>query len=46
LFIAPGVTGLYPIGTMFVGADARYTIIPDVDDGNALGLFLTAGASF
>jgi hypothetical protein len=43
IYFAPGVTGLYPIGSMFVGADARFTI---VSSNNALGLFLTAGTTF
>jgi hypothetical protein len=34
------------LGSLFVGVDLRYTVILDVDDGNAFGAFATAGLSF
>lgn len=39
----PGATLIYPIGSAFVGADARFLI---VEDSNALGLFATGGLQF
>ncbi len=39
----PGVTALYPLGSAFVGADARYFITTAY---NALTLSLTGGVSF
>lgn len=39
----PGATVLYPIGSAFVGADARYLI---VEDFNAFSLFATGGVQF
>jgi hypothetical protein len=42
----PGATALFGLGSFFVGADLRYTVLLDVDDGNAFGAFATAGLSF
>lgn len=39
----PGATVLYPIGSAFVGGDARFLI---VDDFNAFSLFATGGLQF
>jgi len=39
----PGATVLYPLGSAFVGADARFLI---VDNFNALSLFATGGLQF
>ncbi len=42
----PGVTGLVGLGSIFVGADLRYVLVVDVEDGNAFSAFATAGMSF
>jgi hypothetical protein len=42
----PGVTGLVGLGSIFVGADLRYVLLVDVDDGNAFSAFATGGMSF
>jgi len=42
----PGATALFNLGSLFVGADLRYTVVLDVDDGNAFGAFATAGLGF
>jgi hypothetical protein len=42
----PGVTGLVGVGSLFVGADLRYVLLVDVEDGNAFSVFGTAGLSF
>jgi hypothetical protein len=45
----PGVTVMYPLGSAFVGADARYVIVmggDEVKDANALAAYLTVGAKF
>ena len=42
----PGVTGLVGVGSLFVGADLRYVLLVDVEDGNAFSAFATAGLSF
>jgi len=42
----PGVTALFPVGSLFVGADLRYVLLPDATDGNAFSAFLTAGLTF
>jgi hypothetical protein len=42
----PGATGLFNLGSWFVGVDLRYTVLLDVDDGNAFGAFATAGLGF
>ena len=42
----PGVTGLVGVGSLFVGADIRYVLLVDVDDGNAFSAFATVGMSF
>jgi hypothetical protein len=42
----PGVTGLVGVGSIFVGADLRYVLLVDVEDGNAFSAFATAGMSF
>jgi hypothetical protein len=42
----PGATALFGLGSFFVGADLRYTVVLDVDDFNAFGAFATAGLSF
>ncbi len=42
----PGVTGLVGIGNIFVGADLRYVLLVDVEDGNAFSAFATGGMSF
>jgi hypothetical protein len=39
----PGATLIYPIGSAFVGADARYLI---VSESNAFSLFATGGMMF
>jgi hypothetical protein len=39
----PGATLIYPIGSAFVGGDARFLI---VEDSNAFGLFATGGLQF
>jgi Outer membrane protein beta-barrel domain len=39
----PGVSALYPIGSAFVGADARFLIVSDF---NAFSLFATGGYQF
>ena len=39
----PGASVLYPLGSAFVGADARYLI---VEDFNAFSLFATGGVQF
>jgi hypothetical protein len=39
----PGATVLYPIGSAFIGADARFLI---VDEFNAFSLFATGGVHF
>jgi len=39
----PGASVLYPLGSAFVGADARYLI---VEDYNAFSLFATGGVQF
>jgi len=43
----PGVTGLFPIGSLFVGADLRVVVPIDAGDKTtAFAGFLTAGMSF
>jgi hypothetical protein len=44
--IWPGAVALFPIGNLFVGADARYVLIIDADDSNAFSLFATLGMTF
>lgn len=39
----PGASVLYPVGSAFLGADARYLI---VEDFNAFSLFATGGVQF
>jgi hypothetical protein len=39
----PGATVLYPLGSWFIGADARFLI---VDDFNAFSMFATGGVQF
>lgn len=39
----PGATLLYPIGNFFVGGDARFLIVSEM---NAFSLFATAGLQF
>jgi outer membrane protein with beta-barrel domain len=39
----PGATVLYPLGSAFIGADARFLI---VEDSNAFSLFATGGVQF
>jgi len=43
LGIWPGATLLYPLGSAFIGADARFLIVSDY---NALSLFATGGVQF
>lgn len=42
----PGAVALFPIGNLFVGADARYVLIVDASDANAFSLFATLGMNF
>ncbi|HMJ53843.1 MAG TPA: outer membrane beta-barrel protein [Polyangiaceae bacterium] len=42
----PGVTGLIGLGGLFVGADVRYVLLVDVEDGNAFSAFATVGMGF
>jgi hypothetical protein len=42
----PGVTGLVGLGSVFVGADLRYVLLVDVEDGNAFSAFATVGMGF
>jgi hypothetical protein len=44
--IWPGAVALLPLGSLFVGADARYVVIFDADDSNAFSLFATLGMTF
>jgi hypothetical protein len=39
----PGATLLYPIGSAFIGADARFLVVSDF---NAFSLFATGGLQF
>jgi hypothetical protein len=42
----PGAVALFPIGNLFVGADARYVLLVDASDANAFSLFATLGMTF
>jgi hypothetical protein len=42
----PGAVALFPIGNLFVGADARYVLVVDASDANAFSLFATVGMNF
>jgi len=42
----PGAVALFPIGNLFVGADARYVLVVDATDVNAFSLFATLGMNF
>jgi hypothetical protein len=42
----PGAVALFPIGNLFVGADARYVLVVDANDANAFSLFATLGMNF
>jgi hypothetical protein len=47
----PGAVALFPIGNAFVGADVRYVIILDSDNGRgeslaAFSAFATGGLNF
>ena len=42
----PGATAIFPIGNLFVGADARYVVVLDAEDSNAFSLFATGGLTF
>ncbi len=39
----PGATLLYPLGSAFIGADARFLIVSDF---NAFSMFATGGVQF
>lgn len=42
----PGLAALFPIDSAFAGLDARYVVINDSDNLNALSVFVTAGLEF
>ena len=42
----PGVTALFGLGGLFVGADARYVVLLDTEDANAFSVFATVGTTF
>jgi len=51
LALWPGAVALFPVGKAFVGADLRYIIIPDSDNGQgdslaAFSAFVTGGMNF
>jgi len=44
--IWPGAVALFPIGNLFVGADARFVAVIDASDASAFSLFATVGMTF
>jgi hypothetical protein len=45
-YLSPGAQLLYPLGGFFLGADARYVMVNDLDDANSVAFYATLGGHF